>query len=385
MVAGVVIGVLIAESETVASVKEVAGTVATGEFSVDTAYVGPVVFTTGASIPVVGVGVSGGRRSAAREATDITLPFTAAEAVAAGWTDPILCSVGRGRYFQKDPVGEGNPYFLMYDNEDQLIGIYQFVEHEMPPPWEWQDSLDGAGGLTIIDYEHWGLFVYFQDATRACETSGGEAFSGSVVGGGHRGPKALTDDQVQFGKAEMGGRSTPTPFVPPTPTPTVDVKLSRVVARTANVSALTFTLTGDPVANKVEGTLGSKGTVTRVREGIVTVTDAAGSAQDVDVGALPLSFDGLGATLSAIAAALQGPVEAKNVWVDSLSRVGLSGTVLGSDLSALIPTAIADAPVAVSIWFDDRGRIVRLRIEGKVTPEDPPDAVRVLDVGGFRG
>ena len=51
----------------------------------------------------------------------------------------------------------------------------------------------------------------------------------------------------------------------------------------------------------------------------------------------------------------------------------------------MIPTAVADAPVAVSIWFDDRGRIVRLRIEGAVTPDDPPDAVRVLDVGGFRG
>ena len=49
----------------------------------------------------------------------------------------------------------------------------------------------------------------------------------------------------------------------------------------------------------------------------------------------------------------------------------------------MIRTAVADGRVAVSIWFDDRGRIVRLRIEGKVTPDDPPDAVRVLNVGGF--
>ena len=187
-----------------------------------------------------------------------------------------------------------------------------------------------------------------------------------------------------FGKEELGGKSTPTPFVPPTPTPTVDQKLSKVVARTAKLSSLNFTLTGDPSAKKVEGTLGSKGTVTLVREGIVTVTDTDGTAQDVAVGSLPVSFDGLGATLSAIAAALQEPVEAKGQWVDSVSREGLSGTVLGSDLSALVPTAVADTRVAVSIWFDDRGRIVRLRIEGKVTPDDPPDAVRVLDVGGFR-
>ena len=56
---------------------------------------------------------------------------------------------------------------------------------------------------------------------------------------------------------------------------------------------------------------------------------------------------------------------------------------MAATLSALIPTAVADARVAVSIWFDDRGRIVRLRIEGAVTPDDPPDAVRVLDVGDY--
>ena len=128
--------------------------------------------------------------------------------------------------------------------------------------------------------------------------------------------------------------------------------------------------------------MGSKGKLTLVKEGIVTVTDSAGTAE-VAGDTVPLNFDDLGATLSGIAAAIQGPVEAKSTWVDSLSREGISGTVLGSDLSALIPTAVADAPVAVSIWFDDRGRIVRLRIEGAVTPDDPPDAVRVLDVGDF--
>ena len=156
------------------------------------------------------------------------------------------------------------------------------------------------------------------------------------------------------------------------------------MTRTAKVSALGFTLTGDPAAKKVEGRLGSKGKLTLIKKGIVTVTDSAGTVQEVAEGSLPVSFDGLGATLSGIAAAIQEPVEANGQWVDSVSREGISGIVLGSDLSALVPTAIADAPVAVLIWFDDRGRIVRLRIEGKVTPDDPPDAVRVLDVGDFR-
>ena len=96
------------------------------------------------------------------------LRVTAAEAVAAGWKDPILCSAGRGRYFQKGPADEGPPYFLMYDTSDELIGIYLFSKNEMPPPWRKIEELLGGGGLTIIDFEHWGLFVYFRDQLLAC-------------------------------------------------------------------------------------------------------------------------------------------------------------------------------------------------------------------------
>ncbi len=381
VIVGVVAGVLVAGSGTVSTVKDVATTVATGEFSQRTV-AGRVTLTTGPSIPLdfstgsahTGDNLAG--HGAAWEATIISLPLTATGAVEAGWEDPILCSVGRGRYFQNGPPGEDYSHFLMYDTADQLLGIYLFSEAEMPAPWErWDSFVDG--GLTIIPYEHWGLFVYFQDPSKACQTGTGEAGGGSVVSGSKE-----IKDVHEFGAAEMGGKSTPTPYVAPTPTPTADQKLSRVVTRTAKVSALGFTLKGDPAFKKIEGKLGSKGKLTLVKEGIVTVTDSAGKAE-VAIGSLPVSFEGLGPTLSGIAAAIQGPVEAKSTWVDSLSREGVSGTVLGSDLSALIPTAVADAPVAVSIWFDDRGRIVRLRIEGKVTPDDPPDAVRILDVGGF--
>ena len=372
-IVGAVIGVLVAGSGTVSTVKDVAGTVATGEFPEDTAFVGRAMFTDGPSIVQI-IDLYGGRPRASRDATDQPLPSTAAEAVAAGWKDPIICAPGRGRYFQNGPPGEDYSHFLMYDTADQLLGIYLFSEAEMPAPWALWESLTDSG-LTIIPYEHWGLFVYFQDPSKACQTGEGQAGAGAArtIGG---------SAAAAFGKAELGGKSTPTPFVPPTPTPTADQKLSRIVTRTAKVSALGFTLKGDPAFKKIEGRLGSKGTVTLVKEGIVTVTDSAGTAE-VAIGSLPVSFEGLGPTLSGIAAAIQGPVEAKSTWVDSLSREGISGTVLGSDLSALIPTAVADAPVAVSIWFDDRGRIVRLRIEGAVTPDDPPDAVRVLDVGGF--
>ena len=159
--------------------------------------------------------------------------------------------------------------------------------------------------------------------------------------------------------------------------------LESVVAKTTKVKSLSFKLTGDPAAKRVEGTLDRKGALTLVNEGVVTVTDTAGNTQALDASTVPISFDSLGATLGVIAGALQDPVDTKAAFIDNLRHRGISGTVLGSDLSALIPTAVADAPVAVSIWFDDKDRIRRLRIEGAVAPDSPPDTVRVLDVGDF--
>jgi hypothetical protein len=144
-----------------------------------------VFLTSGGTIQQSGhmPGVLGKLRS--QITVDMDLPLTAAEAVADGWTDPIFCSVGRGRYFQKGPAGEGEPFFLMYNGDDELIGMYQFSKSEMPTddellgmylfsksempsPWHRWDELKGGGGLTLIDFEHWSLVVFTQDATRAC-------------------------------------------------------------------------------------------------------------------------------------------------------------------------------------------------------------------------
>ena len=96
------------------------------------------------------------------------LPLTAAEAVAVGWNDPLLCDQGRGKYFQK-VASEGFPYTLMYSSENELIGIYLISDTEKPDPWELTEEIKGGAG-PIIDYEHWGLFIYFRDPTRACVT-----------------------------------------------------------------------------------------------------------------------------------------------------------------------------------------------------------------------
>ena len=139
-----------------------------------------VFLTSGGTIQQSGhmPGVLGKLRS--QITVDMDLPLTSAEAVAAGWTDPIFCSAGRGRYFQKGPAGEGEPFFLMYNDIDELIGMYMFSKSEMPIPWKRLDELRGGGGLSLIDFEHWGLLVYNQDPTRAC---------GVGLSGGFRQPR----------------------------------------------------------------------------------------------------------------------------------------------------------------------------------------------------
>ena len=124
---------------------------------------GPVKLTTGGSVLP-----HGGSRTDPRfnVAVDEDLPLTALEAVAAGWQDPTLCSTGRGRYFHRAD-GQDVPYLLMYDAADKLIGIYQTSKTEMPRPWVLTQNIDGGAG-PVLDYEHWGLFIYFRDPHGAC-------------------------------------------------------------------------------------------------------------------------------------------------------------------------------------------------------------------------
>jgi hypothetical protein len=132
--------------------------------------VGPVTFTSGGTkLPRP----SGEPWPSSFAADLVDLPLTAAAAVAAGWTDPILCSAGRGRYFTKGTAGEVevDPYLLMYNVADDLIGVYLYSTSEMPPPWEKLDKILGGGSIPVVDFEHWGVFVYFQDSVKACSVS----------------------------------------------------------------------------------------------------------------------------------------------------------------------------------------------------------------------
>lgn len=48
-----------------------------------------------------------------------------------------------------------------------------------------------------------------------------------------------------------------------------------------------------------------------------------------------------------------------------------------------MPSADAGARVTVKIWVSDAGVVRHLRIEGALAPGDPPEVVRVLELGDF--
>ena len=116
-----------------------------------------------------------GRRGleAIEEAFEAQLLLTAAAAVADGWVDPVFCSPGRGRHFGREQADVAEPYYLMYDTADQLMGIFMISGTELPAPWRRMGLLQGSAGTPVVDHEHWGLFVYFQDPTRACTCESG--------------------------------------------------------------------------------------------------------------------------------------------------------------------------------------------------------------------
>ena len=293
------------------------------------------------------------------------LPLAARDAVAAGWKDPFLCDSGRGRFFQKETAGQVEPYFLMYNHLDELIGVYLYSESEMPLPWSPIEELQG-GGQTLLDFPHWSLLVYFRDPTQACPTRE----SGAVLS--------------YYGDSESKVSTYGTP-VPPTPTPTLEVALGGTATRMAALRSLSFTLTGEgapPVPGMEAQSL--SGEVTLPDQVSVRVTDASGTLQDVEAGSLPISFADLGATVSGLASGLQDPVEAPSQWIDNRPHRGVSGTVPGSLLAVLFSSADPGASAAVTLYVGENDLVRRIRIEGSLAPGDPADAARVLDLEDLR-
>lgn len=128
-----------------------------------------------------------------------------------------------------------------------------------------------------------------------------------------------------------------------------------------------------------------------IRSQIVAVGDRTylknpltGKWQDVDVGTNPVSFfDPAKGVLAVIKGATQlerlGSEEVGGVNADHLK----GKTTVGS-ITPLLGNAPGTRLVDVELWVDkESGRLVRLRLSGRVHEEDPAEAVRTVELSRF--
>ena len=97
------------------------------------------------------------------------------------------------------------------------------------------------------------------------------------------------------------------------------------------------------------------------------------------------------ALLRAAVAAIQDPVIIGEDEIDGEPATLVAGSVDFARLALGTPTP-ADAPpdpdlptepLPVQIWIDEAGRVVRLRLEGPLTPVEPDNVVRRLELSAF--
>ena len=111
------------------------------------------------------------------DATSEQLPLTAGEAASVGWEGSIRCILGKGRYYQKSVGDEPYPVLLMYNREDQLVGIRMFSRTIQPtPPWHHEPNGLADSEIANMGFEQWITGIYLIDSSKACGEGRGVVF-----------------------------------------------------------------------------------------------------------------------------------------------------------------------------------------------------------------
>ena len=103
------------------------------------------------------------------DVTSDQMPQTSVEAEATGWDGSIRCVRKKGRFYQKD--GEDGPYplILMYNREDQLIGM-RIISTTQQPTSLWQHEPEGiqSSEVTNMEFEQWITGIYLIEPSKSC-------------------------------------------------------------------------------------------------------------------------------------------------------------------------------------------------------------------------
>ncbi len=241
------------------------------------------------------------------EIDEISIPLSTVNAAEFGWIDPILCAAGRGRYFTKP---DSSNLIILYNNQEDVMGIYIVSDVEMPKPWKKIDSLKGGGGLELIDKEHWGLYAFFKDSLKACER-----------------PDSSTSHTQNF----LGPHAVRTEYEPtPTATPTLDA--SEIITKI----------------------LASLSPTSRVF-GVTNPVDQSNIATGI-------TSSQISELISSVANAEKGPSK----WINNISHSGLTGDVDASSITKILASAKSDN-LKISLWVNDDNYVNLIEITGAIT------------------
>jgi len=238
----------------------------------------------------------------------LNIPLTTVDATTAGWIDPILCAPGRGRYFTKD---DSSNLIVLYNNYENVAGVYIRSDVEMPEPWKKIDSLKGGGGIELIDKEHWGLYTFFSDPIEACQRPDSDTVG--TGGTGYSGGHAVRDYQ-------------------PTPTPTVTLGATEIITQIS--TALSSDSRTFSVINPADQT---------------NITTGIKSSQ-------------IGELLSS----LTNTQEETSKWIDNISHRGLTGDAEAANITTILTSAKSDN-LKVSLWANDSNQVNSIELTGTIT------------------
>jgi len=239
----------------------------------------------------------------------LNIPISTAGASAAGWIDPMLCAPGRGRYFTKDDSAN---LVVLYNNAENVAGIYLRSDGEMPEPWKKTDALKGGGGIEIINQEHWGLYAFFNDPIQACQRP--DAKSVGTGGTHYQGPKAVRSEY----------KPTPTP-APILGVPETITEISESLSSSSKTFKVTNATDQSSIATGI--------TSSQVAELLSSITDSQ---------------------------------EGTGKWIENISHRGLTGN---SDGIANILTSAKSDNLTVNLWINDNNEVNLIEIIGAITYE----------------
>lgn len=115
-----------------------------------------------------------------------------------------------------------------------------------------------------------------------------------------------------------------------------------------------------------------------------TMTDPlSGTPLPVPSSSLPFNLLGLGGTLAGILTAIEDPAYSGDETLDGVASKGVAGTISGAAIQPLIPGADPGLRQDIEVWVGDDDLPRRVRLAGRLLPNDTEGVIRVLSFRNF--